>query len=56
MNGVAIAANTTYSAINLGASDQTCRWFPGGLTIKAANANAASFYVSGKYWTGPAPF
>lgn len=54
---VAIAANTLYSPMGPNASsDQPCRWFPGGLTITAGNANALSVYISGKWWNGKTPF
>lgn len=49
MNAVPIAANTLYSGINEGPADQTCRYFPGGVTITVGNANVVSIHMSGKY-------
>jgi hypothetical protein len=51
LQAVPIAANTTYP-IPIGPQDQTCRWFPGGLTVQAGNANALTVELSGKYWSG----
>ena len=53
---VPIAANSVYSPVLQGPSDQACRWFPGGMVITVANANTLSIYASGKWWNGPAPF
>ena len=55
LQAVPIAANTTYP-IPIGPQDQTCRWFPGGLTVQAGNANALTVEFSGKAYLGPPLF
>lgn len=46
---VAIAAHTTYSQLVVSPGDQSCRFFPGGVTVTAQDANAIWFSATGKY-------
>ncbi|MDE2102137.1 MAG: hypothetical protein KGL39_33130 [Patescibacteria group bacterium] len=56
-NAISIAANTRYNLV-AGVDSQSCvgEWFPGGMTITAANANALTIYIRGKWWSGPPLF
>lgn len=48
MKSIPIAPNSNFVPLFPGYTDQTCRWFPGGLVIKVDDANVLTIYLSGK--------